>query len=59
MYEDEGRHEEARVLVREALQANPDLTAETATRMILGLEQLYGGEEAAQFEANLRKTGLP
>ena len=58
-YEYEGRHEEARVLVREALQVNPDLTADIATRMIPGLEQVYEAEEAAQFEANLRKAGLP
>jgi tetratricopeptide (TPR) repeat protein len=59
VYEYEGRHEEARVAVREALAVNPDLTAEIATRMIPGLEEVFPSEEAAQFEDNLRKAGLP
>jgi Flp pilus assembly protein TadD len=58
-YEYEGRHEEARVAAQEALRVNPDLTAEIATRMIPGLEQVYEPEEAAQFADNLRKAGLP
>ncbi len=59
LYEYEGRHEEARVAVREALAVNPHLTAEIATRMIPGLEEVFPSEEGAQFEDNLRKAGLP
>ncbi|MHC4911002.1 MAG: tetratricopeptide repeat protein, partial [Planctomycetota bacterium] len=59
LYEYEGRHEEARVVAQEALRVNPDLTAGIATRMVQGLEQVYAREEAAQFEDNLRKAGLP
>ena len=58
-YEYEGRHEEARVAAQEALRVNPDLTAEIATRMIPGLEQVFEPPEAAQFGDNLRKAGLP
>lgn len=59
LYEYEGRHEEARVAAQEALRVNPDLTAEIATRMIPGVEQVYAPEEAAQFTDNLRKAGFP
>ena len=58
-YEYEGRHQEARVAAQEALRVNPDLTAEIATRLVPGVEQVYEPEEAAQFTDNLRKAGLP
>ncbi len=45
--------------MQEALRVNPDLTAEIATRLIPGLEQVVEPEEAAQFEENLRNAGLP
>ncbi len=59
MYKYEGRHEEARVLVREALQVNPDLTAEIATRMIPGLEQVYGAEKARSWKRTCARQACP
>jgi tetratricopeptide (TPR) repeat protein len=54
LYESEGRHEEARVLAQEILRVNPDLTAESATELALGLG--FDREEAID---NLRSAGLP
>ncbi len=52
LYESEGRHEEARVLAREILRVNPDLTAESATELALGFDR----DETID---NLRSAGLP
>ena len=54
-YEGMGRHEDARVIAREILRINPDLTAEQVA-------QAYGrlrGGELAHLEENMRSAGLP
>ncbi len=54
LYESEGRHEEARVLVQEILRVNRDLTAESATELVLTVG--FDKDEAID---NLRSAGLP
>ena len=54
IYESEGRHEEARVLAQEILRVNPDLTAESATALALGL-----GFDRDEAMDDLRSAGLP
>ncbi len=54
LYESEGRHEEARALAQEILRVNPDLTAESATELALGL-----GFDRDDAIDNLRSAGLP
>jgi adenylate cyclase len=53
IYEAEGRHEEARTVAEEILRVNPNLTAESATRI-----SFLDAEEAADLIAALRKAGL-
>ena len=54
LYESEGRHEEARALAQEILRVNPDLTAESATK--LALVGAFKSEDAID---HLRSAGLP
>ncbi len=54
LYESEGRHEEARALVREILRVNPDLTAESAAGVALGF-----GFDKNEATEDLRSAGLP
>ncbi|MEE8507712.1 MAG: tetratricopeptide repeat protein, partial [Myxococcota bacterium] len=54
LYESEGRHEEARALAQEILRVNPDLTAESATELVLAL-----GFDRDEAIGNLRSAGLP
>jgi TolB-like protein/Flp pilus assembly protein TadD len=54
IYEGEGRHDEARKLVREILRVNPQLTVE-ATIQAMALSEAMTPE----FKENLRKAGLP
>jgi adenylate cyclase len=57
IYESQGRHEEARTVVREILRVNPSLNAEAATERFLGT--LVGAETVDQFQDSLRTAGLP
>ncbi len=59
VYEQEGRHAEAQVAVREVLRVTPDLTVERAIQLLAGLETIIGPEEFARLPGNLRKAGLP
>ncbi len=52
IYESEGRHEEASVMVQEILRVNPDFTAEHAA-------QLSTGWTTPERIKALRKAGLP
>ncbi len=54
LYGSEGRHEEARALAQEILRVNRDLTAESATELVLALG--FDRDEAIN---NLRSAGLP
>ncbi len=54
LYESEGRHEEARALAQEILRVNPDLTAESATELVLAF-----GFDRDEAIGNLRSAGLP
>jgi adenylate cyclase len=54
LYESWGRHEEARALAQEILRVNPDLTAESATRLAA-----VAGLDMDEIRGNLRNAGLP
>ena len=54
LYESGGRHEEARALAQEMLRVNPDLTAESATELVLAF-----GFDRDEAIGNLRSAGLP
>ncbi|MEE8474835.1 MAG: tetratricopeptide repeat protein [Myxococcota bacterium] len=54
LYESAGRHEEARTLAQEILRVNPDLTAESATELVLAF-----GFDRDDAIGNLRRAGLP
>jgi adenylate cyclase len=58
-YEEEGRHEDARAAVREALRVVPELTIERAMRLIPSWETNVGAERFARVPDRLRKAGLP
>ena len=55
IYEEEGRHEDAREVVQETLRVNPHLTMSAASR---GLN-LWGRIAGREYRENLRKAGLP
>ena len=59
VYEQDGRHAEAQVVVREILRVTPDLTVERAIQLLTGLETIIGPELFARLPGNLRKAGLP
>jgi TolB-like protein/Tfp pilus assembly protein PilF len=59
LYEEEGAHEKAQAAVAEILHLRPDLSAEAAMELILGLDQIVSAEELAQYPVHLRKAGLP
>ncbi|TDI97876.1 MAG: tetratricopeptide repeat protein [Deltaproteobacteria bacterium] len=52
LYESEGRHEEARVLVSEILAVNPNYAANSASRLALL------GSAPDEGRASLRRAGL-
>ena len=55
IYEGEGRHDEAREVVREMLRVNPQLTIEATSRIL----RFPSADAAREFKENLRKAGLP
>ncbi len=58
MYDSQGRHEEARTLVREILRINPELTADLlATSGPVAV--MFDGREKAELRDQLRRAGLP
>jgi adenylate cyclase len=55
LYESQGRHAEATVLVQEILRVNPDFTVEAAGDLFA----IRNAGVDEEFEANLRRAGLP
>jgi hypothetical protein len=54
IYEAEGRHAEAREVVREILRVNPHLTVRAAIQLL----PLLDPDSAGEWVENLRKAGL-
>ncbi len=58
-YEREGRHEEARAVVREMLRVNPGLTVDLAVQVMQGRADVLSPKEVARVREELRSAGLP
>jgi tetratricopeptide (TPR) repeat protein len=58
-YEQDGKHDKAKIAIQEALRTTPDLTVERGMALIPALERITSPQEFAQYPGNLRKAGLP